>query len=1191
MEGHELRRLRNLLQFTQSEMAQAVDVASNTLARWERGELRIPANVVPKLLEMAVNGPTASVISSSPEVARDPRYREILKGLEGKLNPHLFEECAVELVRQDGWSIAHVKGGKDDGFDGAIADGRGEPFPLVVTTGSDHLRNLRRSLKRAQAVGWQVEKAIFATSRHLTGQMRRKLRDEARSVGVKLVQTIDRDWFASRLYSNPSWCKSLLNITGRPSALSIFPKTQRPIIGDTVRGREGAMRWLKARSRDCLLVGGPGVGKTFLLRALALEGHALFLVDGDREKLANDIRELRPGAVIIDDAHVNPELLTVFTQLREEVGAEGVRIIATSWPGAANDVRAALNLPEDDVLDLELIDADTIVEIVKSIGLSGSSSLLRLIREQAAGRPGLAATLAHLCLLGDVKHVVSGDALTQHLMAGLDRLLKTDSARMLAPFALGGTSGARVEMVADYLGIPMLDLSARLAHLAAAGVVWERSNGVVSVEPPPIRRVLVRNAFFSGAGSLDHLRGLNIVQNRHSAIETMVGARSVGAHVVGLEALIEDSPHPGHWLEYASLGPSETEYVLSKHPDLITVIAEPALRYLPHEAIALLLDRVPREDVDFGLPYGGPDRFLKEWAVSLPPDYPTEEIIHRRSTLVQETARWVERREDHRIAIRAMCMALDPQIDYSELDPGSGSTLNITEGIYPSPVLEELTNLWPKMIRVIEEAEEVPWRDVFNLVDTWFFRRPTITLPERTQSLMQHFGERMLRDLAQATRDRPGIQHRLGKLASRHDVYLELALDADFELAHPAMLDFSVEEHNRLAEILAGELGERSGDHLASSLDRIVTEERRAGMQVSSGILRTACDMLAREVRDPLNGINSFIKRRLPSHLLEPFLREASSRQLTGWEVLAGECLNAGVYDDAVVSTVVRHPDPPPGLLADAISRAADLPEVVQNWCAWGMVPENTLRDLLLSGDDGLAAAAAFGHWREEPRGAISEPYGDLWRRAITRCVPSEQDFPEYSLHTLGEILSTDGALAMDWLTEVLDRPRKWFDRDLEEAVMNACQVLSKQQRRQVLDWLPNFQSRVPDKVILQLIGDDLEFYRELLGSSSITREQLLLPLGRKPDGEWIDRTILVMDVLRASIDDIRRATLPRGYSWSGSEGDWWSDWRAAFEELEDAEGVDPRIHDIAGLCSDYVGRNQEEARQRDRIRSVYVEF
>ena len=588
----------------------------------------------------------------------------------------------------DGWHVAPVKGGKDDGFDGSIADGQGEPFPLIATTSNDPLRNLRRSLRQARDKGWQVNRAIFVTSRDITGQMRRKLRDEARSVGIKLVRDLDRHWFANRLYSNPSWCKSLLNITGRPSALSIFPKTQRPIIGDAVRGRESAMQWLRTRKRDCMLVGGPGLGKTFLLRALALEGHALFLVDGDRERVAKDIRELSPSAVIIDDAHVNLELLTMITQLREDIRTWEVRIIATSWPREQGPVHTMLNLSDKDVHELELMDADTIVEIIKSIGLNGPSKLLWAIREQAAGRPGFAATLAHLCLVGDIRDVVSGEALTRQISSGLDRLLNTDSQRFLAPFALGGDSGAKLDSVAEYLGIPVLDVSTKLAHLAAAGVVRERPNNAVSVEPEPMRWVLVREAFFGGAGSFEHLRGFEIVENRHSAIATLVGARSVGAHVEGLEALIENSLDTNLWLRYATLGPIETEYVISRHPDVIDYVAEPALHYRPDEAIPLLLDKVPREDIDFSFLYGSADESLRKWAVAIPPDVSTDEVIHRRSTLIRATANWWESRREHKIAIRTMCMALDPHLDYAELDPGSGSTLKITDGVHPAPVLK-----------------------------------------------------------------------------------------------------------------------------------------------------------------------------------------------------------------------------------------------------------------------------------------------------------------------------------------------------------------------------------------------------------------------------------------------------------------------------------------------------------------------
>ena len=53
-----------------------------------------------------------------------------------------------------------------------------------------------------------------------------------------LVQIYDQDWFAYRLYRNPEWCKRLLGVTGRPRALSIFPKSQRPVLGNQIFGRE-----------------------------------------------------------------------------------------------------------------------------------------------------------------------------------------------------------------------------------------------------------------------------------------------------------------------------------------------------------------------------------------------------------------------------------------------------------------------------------------------------------------------------------------------------------------------------------------------------------------------------------------------------------------------------------------------------------------------------------------------------------------------------------------------------------------------------------------------------------------------------------------------------------------------------------------------------------------------------------------
>lgn len=45
MDGDELRKRREALSMTQEQLAAALGVASNTVARWERGERSIPPHL------------------------------------------------------------------------------------------------------------------------------------------------------------------------------------------------------------------------------------------------------------------------------------------------------------------------------------------------------------------------------------------------------------------------------------------------------------------------------------------------------------------------------------------------------------------------------------------------------------------------------------------------------------------------------------------------------------------------------------------------------------------------------------------------------------------------------------------------------------------------------------------------------------------------------------------------------------------------------------------------------------------------------------------------------------------------------------------------------------------------------------------------------------------------------------------
>jgi repressor LexA len=53
MKGTELRKIREELGLTQDELAKALSVAANTVARWERGERKIP-NHLPLAMKTVV---------------------------------------------------------------------------------------------------------------------------------------------------------------------------------------------------------------------------------------------------------------------------------------------------------------------------------------------------------------------------------------------------------------------------------------------------------------------------------------------------------------------------------------------------------------------------------------------------------------------------------------------------------------------------------------------------------------------------------------------------------------------------------------------------------------------------------------------------------------------------------------------------------------------------------------------------------------------------------------------------------------------------------------------------------------------------------------------------------------------------------------------------------------------------------
>ena len=95
-----------------------------------------------------------------------------------------------------------------------------------------------------------------------------------------------------------------------------------------------------AFNSDLVLVGKPGVGKTFLLEQLAAEDWCLFDSGWSIADLEDAIREMQPRRVVIDDAHlVESDRISKIRRLRREMNVV-ISIVAVSWPGQANAVAA-----------------------------------------------------------------------------------------------------------------------------------------------------------------------------------------------------------------------------------------------------------------------------------------------------------------------------------------------------------------------------------------------------------------------------------------------------------------------------------------------------------------------------------------------------------------------------------------------------------------------------------------------------------------------------------------------------------------------------------------------------------------------------------------------------------------------------------------------------------------------------------
>lgn len=1080
---------------------------------------------------------------------RDPFYLQIVNRLGDRLDPELFERCAADILRDEIPTLTPIRGGGDLGMDGAVADLDGPAFPLVCTTSDDVIGNFGQSLSSYVQQGGTRRKVVSATSRQLTAKRRRNLEQRAAEHGFELVHIYDQAAFADRLYRNPAWCRELLNLTGTPPVLSAVPRTRRPLVGDAPLGRDADLVWLRETPGDRLLIGQPGSGKTFLLYALARKGWGLFLVDEDRARIAEAIRDQQPGVVIVDDAHVRIEALEQLQHLRREMGAN-FDIVATSWPGSPERVAEALSLPSTHVRELEPLTRDEIVAVVRGVGVGHPDVLVRAIVDQAEGRPGLAVTLADLAVRGAVRDVALGDALSRNVQETFEPIVGEEGLWLLAAFALGGDAGMPIEAVADLLGLSRLDVTRKAASLAYGGVVTQAlgpadAEAVIIVRPPAVRPALVRDIFFNGPARLAYRPLIDRAPSLSDMARTLVGARGCGAEIrpEALRAVLEQASSIDAWDEYAWLGRDEATWVVEHHQEMVLDVAHSALRRAPEAALPVLLTRAAVDDRPLAKHPDHPLRQLKDWILDTDPN--SGQAVSRRQDLLQSTTEWLEAGGEPAVGLEALLLGLAPNFYVQSIDPGAGRTVRWSSGLLRYEDLVAIRRFWSQVVAQIGSMEHPAWQHVFDLIESWAYPRRWHgeALPQDVNELVQSTAAEMLVDVVSLANGHAGVCLAARQIAARLERTVDAGVDKDFEIlyARERWTDkenwrASKNRSDKAVQMLANDWTNEDPAKIAARL--VVLESLAADIGYrSSDRTPELSHQLASRVDSPNVWLRAFLDSSLEVDVVAPFLHRAALSREPGWEDMMREAMARSDLQRAAIWTLLSTPDPPPALLDLTLDALPEYSSLVLDLCQRGLVTDPILVRLLQHDDTGISGASAVGEWLLSPEGTVREPFRAHWRRAIRRYQDGEDE--------LAEILEGNPSLSHDWLRTQLRSGKYLLGRD-DGPISAAIDALDHAGRCCILGLLPS--GRVNGDFVARLISNDVDLYLRLLNDVRLTAFHLA-PVAEFKSTGW-SRMVNVALAHGVSTAKIAEAIIPKTWSWIGNESAMWSEWILDTENL-----------------------------------------
>lgn len=1165
---------------------------------------------------------------------------QIAKALgEADLDPEQFERCAQDLLSEMYPGISPVPGGTDWGRDADIhLDPDRIPARLMATKSRKYpaiRSNMLKGLESMRKHGTPFDRVVLANPGILNETQRSRLRKAAAEHGASLDAVYDRGFFASRLRRDGAWRKRLLGLSSELITVSRVPwrLAESPWFGLPLIGRDPELKLLEGTKNDVLLVGRPGVGKTRLLSELS---DVLFVdPDASEDRLADDLRWLKPSTVVIDDVGQAPSLVRFVQRLRRQEGDWlRLRLVAACWPHESESISDLI--PNGDEIVLELLERPEINAIVTSMGISGVLARQEIL-DQSEGRPGWAVALADLLLRSGWTDLLTGKALRGQVESYLRRSGLGEHARdLLATVAaLRGADDNDLADLADYASVTRADVGRHLRNASRGGLLdveLRRSRTSIrlyTVRPPMLADAIAAEHFFADVPLGDVTQLIERWPARRLQIaRTVCAAAYLGSGFARqlVDRLVEETLQQGlsaedraslleRYLVIDDRAGSRVARIIredldalidnkSKHRATRQVVELGylvAARYQNREAVELLIHAALYDHRETAQNPDHPLRKLGELCDRVHPDIGLSSIDARKlvADVVNEWLPKSPHLKEWRVWVEVVGRVLTPHARGGYAAPEDVRRFHFIETIVgPDQAKELYEGVWPQVLARLVTAPGDAVAIVLDAIEDWLrvgggYDRPFgQDHPEARVSTARDLGSRMLKELSDAGDHSLGLIARMKEMASMFNIELPQSfvsrVESPFFQNVDRLGDWQTElnllERDVLAEITSW-LANDDPDLVVRRLIELRRELEIAGLLWPDRV-GMVCKMIAARVDD----VSPWVQLARDHGLFpegQPFVDKAvtDGQKSSRDQLLA--CLDhplarrlalgsilAASQDDDLVGEAVRRTEVEDFGLLEMLDIRDELSLEVRGRLLRESKP-------VVRGCFAVVLSSRKGN----PQDNVPPELVDNWRDAVTEIRPALLDRTAgYQFERLVNYLTTHEP---DLLEEL-------FRRTLNEAVSSGSSMYAAlgHDARRLVKRLPTrskaslfkkfSETPVRRPLLSHLMGPDIEWLTAFLEQGLVTPDEAL---GASGFCEGVPLEQLAQLLIPRGIEPVRVAALAHFGSWMGEES-------ARYERLVDqfaefALAENPSVAAVGEAGVEMFARAREEALERERLNRI----